>query len=100
MQGLQIWNASGVLTLDATQRVGRIKGMARVAGTNGSVAVNMSDGVPFWSFQPDFLYAHISNETPPPIITADANGIYWTYSSTAGLNYAKLITGWLFYGFF
>jgi hypothetical protein len=58
----------------------------------------MSDGTPFYSFQPDFLYAHISNETPPPIFTIDANGISWTYSSMAGLQYAKPITGTVFFG--
>lgn len=98
MSGLQIWNASGVLVLDATQRVGRIKGFARCAGSNGSQAAYMGDGTPFWSFQPDFLFKHISNETPPPIISIDANGISWTYSSTSGLTYPNPITGWLFFG--
>lgn len=95
--GLRIWNTSGVLILDATHRIGRIKGQAHISGTAGSVAVNMTDGTPFWSFQPDFLYAHISNETPPPIITVDGNGVYWTYSGSGG-SYNKPITGWVYYG--
>ncbi|MGF6697860.1 hypothetical protein OKW38_002472 [Paraburkholderia sp. MM5496-R1] len=96
--GLQIFNASGVLLLDSSDRVGRIKGRVQVLGHAGSVACDMSDGIPFWSFQPDFMFAHISNQTPPPIITIDSNGIYWTYSSTSGLNYPNPITGWLFFG--
>jgi hypothetical protein len=98
--GLQIWDANGVLTLDATQRCGRVKGSTHLDGSNGSIASDLSDGTPFWSFQPDFLYQHISNETPPPIISIDSNGIHWTYSSSAGMTYAKPITGWLFWGVF
>ena len=98
--GLQIWNGSGVLVLDATQRCGRIKGAVQVTGSNGVVASDLSDGTPFWSFQPDFLYKHISNQTPPPIVSINASGISWTYSSTAGMNAPNPITGWLFWGVF
>lgn len=98
--GLQIWNEHGVLMLDATSRLGRVKGTLQLDGSNGSHPVDLSDGTPFWSFQPDQLYFHISNETPSPIITIDANGVYWTYSSRAGLNYAVPITGTLIYGVF
>lgn len=98
--GLQIWNASGVLVLDATQRCGRIKGAIQLTGANGSVASDLSDGTPFWSFQPDFLYKHISNQTPPPIVSINSGGISWTYSSTAGLNFPNPVTGWLFWGVF
>jgi hypothetical protein len=58
----------------------------------------MSDGTPFWSFQPDQLFFHISNETASPIINIDSNGIYWTYSSTAGLNFAKYVKGTVMFG--
>lgn len=96
--GLQIWNESGVLMLDTSHRLGRIKGTAQLKGQGGSVVCDMSDGTPFWSFQPDFLYAHVSQQTPPPIITISSTGISWTYSSTAGMNYPNPITGWLFFG--
>lgn len=98
--GLQIWNASGVLVLDATHRCGRIKGAFYVSGSAGAVASDLSDGTPFWSFQPDFMYRHISNQTPPPIISISATGVSWVYSSTAGLNYPNPVTGWLFWGVF
>lgn len=98
--GLQIWDQSGRLMLDATSRVGRIKGQASVAGSAGSVAADLSDGTPFYSFQPDFLFAHINNQTPCPIFTINAGGISWVYSSSAGLNYAYPITGNVFFGVF
>lgn len=84
--------------LDSSHRIGRIKGYAQVKGYDGSLAVDLSDGEPFWSFQPDFLFKHISNVTPPPIITINSTGIYWSYSSTSGLSYPNPITGWLFVG--
>lgn len=96
--GLQIWNANGVLILDATNRLGRIKGITPVDGFNGSYLVDLSDGTPFWSFQPGQLFFHISNETASPIFTADANGVYWTYSSTSGLTYAQAVKGVLIVG--
>lgn len=86
--------------LDATSRVGRIKGQAIVSGTADSRAIDLSGGTPFYSFQPDFLFAHINNQTPCPIFTINATGISWVYSSSAGLNYAHPITGNVFFGVF
>jgi hypothetical protein len=96
--GLQIWDANGALMLDGTHRLGRIKGMKYIDGNPGSYPLDLSDGTPFWSFIPEQLYFHISNETASPIITVDANGAYWTYSSTSGLNYAKAVKGNLIVG--
>lgn len=96
--GLQIWSGSGQIMLDTSARIGRIKGMAHVTGSAGSMGADLSDGVPWWSFQPDFLFAHISNETPPPIVSINSGGVSWTYSSTAGMNYPNPITGWIFFG--
>jgi hypothetical protein len=95
--GIELWNASGLLVLEGTHRIGRVRGVQRVAGA-GSVAVNFSDGTPFWSFQPDQQFFHISNETVPPIFSATATSLSWTYSSAAGLNFAVLITGNVIYG--
>ncbi|MGF6771121.1 hypothetical protein P3T18_003600 [Paraburkholderia sp. GAS199] len=96
--GLQIWNSSGLLLLDTSDRLGRIKGVSSVQGFAASVVCDMSDGTPFYSFQPDFLYKHISNQTPPPIFTITTSGISWTYSSTAGLSFPNPITGMVFFG--
>ncbi|MBW9107771.1 hypothetical protein [Paraburkholderia phenoliruptrix] len=98
--GLQIWNQDGVLMLDGTHRIGRMKGMARVDGFADARAIDLSDGTPFYSFQPDFLFAHIDNQTPPPIFTINSSGISWTYSSTAGMNNPHPLTGYVFYGVF
>lgn len=95
--GLQIFNEHGVLVLDGTHRLGRIKGIQPVSGP-GAVPVNFTDGTPFWSFQPDQQFFHISNETASPIFTIAATSLSWTYSSTAGLNSARLITGNVIYG--
>lgn len=100
MQGLQIWNASGVLLLDSSDRLGRIVGRAQVQGFNAGVTADLSQGTPFYSFQPDFLFAHVSQQTPPPIFVITASGISWTYSSTSGMNYPRPVTGWVFYGVF
>ncbi|MEX3918255.1 hypothetical protein AB4Y43_18765 [Paraburkholderia sp. BR10872] len=96
--GLQIWDANGKLMLDGTHRLGRIKGIVPIDGFPSSYPVDLSDGTPFWSFMPEQLFFHISNQTASPIITIDANGVYWTYSSTAGLNYAKAVKGSLIVG--
>jgi hypothetical protein len=95
--GLQLWDASGRLVLDATHRLGRIKGIQAVSGAN-SIAVDLSDGTPFWSFQPDQQFFHISNEAASPIFSISSTGLSWTYSSTSGLNFARLITGNVIYG--
>jgi hypothetical protein len=58
----------------------------------------MSDGTPFYSFQPDQMFFHISNQTPPPIITLSSTGVTWVYSSTTGMNYPNPIKGMLFLG--
>ncbi|WP_069265328.1 hypothetical protein [Paraburkholderia nodosa] len=96
--GLQIWDANGTLMLDGTHRLGRIKGIRYIDGNPGSYPVDLSDGTSFWSFMPEQLYFHISNQTASPIITIDANGAYWTYSSTSGLSYPHIVKGNLVVG--
>ena len=98
--GLQIWNADGQLILDGTHRIGRVMGIARISGAPGSIPVDLSNGTPFWSFQPDRLFFHISQETAPPIITIDSSGVYWTYSSGSGLPYIQYVQGTIIYGVF
>jgi len=96
--GLQIWNASGQLTLDATQRVGRIKGSQQITGGSGSISMDLSSGTPFWSFQPDFLFMHINGNSPVPVVSISSTGISWTYSPPPTTSYLYPITGWLFWG--
>jgi len=100
MYGLQIWNPSGFPLLDSSDRLGRIVGRAQVAGTNAGVAADLSQGTPFYSFQPDFLFAHVNQVTPPPIFTINSTGISWVYSTDGGTSYRNPVTGWVFYGVF
>lgn len=100
MQGLQIWNASGTLILDSSDRLGRIVGSARVAGTNGGVGADLSQGTPFYSFQPDFLFKHVSQITPPPVFTINASGISWIYDTDGGTTNRYPVTGMVFFGVF
>jgi hypothetical protein len=84
MQGLQIWNASGIPILDSSDRLGRIVGMAQVQGFNAGVTADLSQGTPFYSFQPDFLFKHVSQITPPPMFTINSTGISWVYDTDGG----------------
>ena len=95
--GIKVWAADGTLLLDGTKRTGRIKGSVYLTGTAGAVSADLSGGDPIYSFQPDQLYYHISNDTPPPQITATATGVSWSYSG-AQSSFSKPITGWLFFG--
>jgi hypothetical protein len=99
--GLRIYNSGGALMLDGTHRVGRVVGAVYISGapnSSGSVAADLSSGTPFYSFQPDQLYFHISNDTPPPNIFVNANGCGWSYSPSGGTSYTHTISGWCFYG--
>jgi hypothetical protein len=100
MQGLQIWNASGTLILDSSDRLGRIVGSARVTGTNGNAVADLSQGTPFYSFQPDFLFKHVNQITPPPMFTINAGGITWVYDTDGGTTNRYPVTGWVFFGVF
>lgn len=95
--GLQLWDASGRLVLDGSTRCGRIKDMVYVNGSDGAVGANLSDGTPWWSFMPEFLFKHISMNAPVPIIDIDANGVRWRYSTTSD-GYRTPVQGWLVYG--
>jgi hypothetical protein len=97
--GLEVYDGAGRLILDATSRPGRIKGFAQVNGNAGSVSADLSDGTPFYSFQPDFMFKHISNVTPPPIFTINSGGVSWVYSAGTG-SFTNPITGWVIYGVF
>lgn len=85
--------------LDGTHRLGRLKGVFQVSGgvSNETHALDLSDGTPFYSFQPDRLFYHISGDTPPPIFTVDATGISWVYNNGATA-FTHRITGWVYVG--
>lgn len=106
--GLQIWDSQGRTLLDASSRAGRVAGIARIdargtsgarwqAGDSGAVAADLSAGSPFWAFYPDWLYQHVSQNAPVPIVDIDSTGIRWRYSYHDG-NFYTPMPGMLVYG--
>jgi len=109
--GLQLWDAQGRTLLDASTRAGRAFGAVAivpvdseeakaarwVAGNPGRIDVNLSGGTPFWAFTPRWLFQHVSQNSPVPIVSIDANGISWRYSYHDG-NFWKPMPGTLVYG--
>lgn len=73
--------------------------MVYIDGNDGGISVNLADGTPWWSFMPDFLFWHISMNSPVPIIDIDATSLRWHYSVTSDA-YRHPVTGWLVYGVF
>ncbi|MCO7335480.1 hypothetical protein NIB78_03015 [Burkholderia multivorans] len=94
--------------LDASTRAGRVGGVARiyplgttgvqwVAGSAGSIPADLSGGTPFWMFTPDWLFQHVSQNAPVPIVSVDAYGVSWRYSASSG-NFYTPMPGLLVYG--
>ncbi|CAB3746444.1 hypothetical protein LMG29542_00212 [Paraburkholderia humisilvae] len=96
--GLEIYDANGNLTLSGTHRIGRLKAYANVNGNAGSVVFPVDTlDIPWYAFQPDRLFYHISGDTPPPIFTLSPGVLSWTYSGGA-TNFTHKITGWVYVG--
>lgn len=96
--GLQIWDAQGRLTLDATSRAGRVVGFTRLNGQGGSIQADLSGGTPFWAFTPDWLFKHIAQNAPVPVVSVNASGISWFYSPPPNGDYLTPMSGLLLYG--
>ena len=47
-QGLQVWDESGTLILDPSQRTVRIHGSRNTGTTAGSIVIDTSQGTPFY----------------------------------------------------
>lgn len=95
--GLQIFDASGNLIVDLTDRLTQFAGSATItAGSSGSVSITgMGSGNKVWcSFVPDSNgNSFISNM---PKLTVGVAGVSWSYDSGAGI----LVGGTLLYGFY
>ncbi|MCW5185072.1 hypothetical protein [Burkholderia cenocepacia] len=97
--GLQIFDGAGRLILDAKSRAGRVVGIARAGGGDGSVAADLSSGEPFWAFMPDQLFYRVSGAEPSPIVAINGGGVSWRYSgNTSGSNAYTPVPGWIVYG--
>ncbi|URV26168.1 hypothetical protein NAL90_07080 [Burkholderia gladioli] len=107
--GLQLWDEQSRPVLDGTTRAGRVSGVIIIsrqdtdepvqwrAGQSGSVPADLSGGTPFWAFTPDWQFAHVSGNTPVPIVHIDANGIRWSYSASSG-SFRNAMPGTLVFG--
>jgi hypothetical protein len=83
--GLQIWNASGALILDATQRCGRVLSIQQLTGgvSNSYTDSRLSQGTPFVAYQRDKT-CHLSygyGGIQSPVISISGNTVTWTYSA-------------------
>lgn len=96
--GLQIYDGSGRLILDAQSRAGRVAGIVATGGNDGGVSVDLSSGQPFWAFMPERIFYRVSGAEPPPIVSIDSSGIRWAYGPNPGSNAYTRVPGWIVYG--
>lgn len=97
--GLQLWDASGNLILDATHRVMRIIDMVLLQnGQSGSrYDADMVQGG-FISFQPDAYAGYLSGGLIHPQFSFSNGTLSWTYAAKNSTTYDTYVNGYLFYG--
>jgi len=83
--GLQIWNASGALILDATQRCGRVLSIQGLTGGQGGSFTDsrLSQGQPFVAYQRDKTY-HLSygyGGIMSPTFSLSGSTVTWAYAA-------------------
>jgi hypothetical protein len=90
-QGLQVFDASGNIILDTSDRVGRILGVVDIiGGVNGSVTnAGFSGHEPFWIASPLASFATYSPEFTFNSVT---NTLSWNWTISGGQNH-KLVYG-------
>ncbi|WP_321940065.1 hypothetical protein [Paraburkholderia sp. J8-2] len=87
--GLQIWNGSGGLVLDATHRIGKVLAVLTVtAGSSGSWSGDLTSGgrTGFAAFSRAFTYGSATNQwyVQKPEVVVSGNTVTWTYGSLSG----------------
>lgn len=90
-QGVQVWDASGNLIIDITQRLGRVLGVATLTSpTDGSVTdAGFGTGTPFWACIPV-----ATGRALVPDLSISGNTLSWDFLT--GYSYAptyRLIYG-------
>jgi hypothetical protein len=96
--GLQIWDASGNLVLDATHRVMRFIGVQYISGGNSSVYdPDMAAGA-FVSFQPDAYIGFLSGGLIHPQFFFSNGTLSWTYATKNSTTYDTYQNGYIYYG--
>ncbi|WP_185731199.1 MULTISPECIES: hypothetical protein [unclassified Burkholderia] len=97
--GLQIFDGSGRLILDAKSRAGRVIGIVPTGGVDGRVAADMSGGEPFWAFMPQQIFYRVSGAEPSPVVSIDRSGVSWSYSANSDNSPAYVrVPGWIVFG--
>jgi hypothetical protein len=99
--GLQIWDASGNLVLDATYRVMRIIGAIPMDGSNGSRNDPRLAQGGFVSFQPSVTVGegYLAGGVITPRFSIDAGGtLSWSYAAKNSAQFDIYQLGTLFYG--
>ena len=97
--GFWAWDGAGRMLLDGKSRAGRVIGIARTGGVDGSVAADMSGGEPFWAFMPERIFYRVSGAEPSPVVSIDRFGVSWSYSANAsGSNAYTRVPGWIVFG--
>ena len=97
--GLQIWDASGNLVLDASHRIMRIIGVVQLAngGSSSVYDARMVNGG-FISFQPDSYIGYGSGGLIHPQFSISNGTISWTYAAKNSTQYDTYVNGYVYYG--
>lgn len=98
--GLQIWDASGNLILDATYRVMRVINSAYLSGSGGSVPDSRFSQGGWVSFQPALSNGdgYLDHGVIMPVFTFNGSTLTWSYPPPKSGSYETYAIGWLFYG--
>lgn len=97
--GLQIFDASGNLVLDATHRVMRIIDMVPLSnGQSGSRYDDRMVSGGFVSFQPDSYIGYGSGGLIHPQFSISNGTVSWTYAAKNNTTYDTYVNGFLYYG--
>lgn len=98
-QGLQVWDATGRIVLDTSNRVTKIVGRVYLSGVAGSLIVpGLLGNNVFFNFNPDPYSARIDNAFPA--ITLSGQTVAWSYPRNYYTQDGPAITGWLTYGLY
>lgn len=97
--GMQIWDASGNLVLDASHRVMRIIGVVQLLNGNSSSVsdTRMATGG-FVSFQPDSYMGYLSGGLIHPQFSFSGGTLTWSYAAKNSTQYDTYVNGFLYYG--
>jgi hypothetical protein len=99
--GLQIFDASGNLVLDATHRVMRVLDSRQLmSGINGSFQDDrLKGGGAGISFQPDSYIGYLSGGLIHPQFSFDtsAGTISWSYAAKNNTTYDSYVSGYVYF---